>query len=89
MKGVAEIACAKTNVCGICTTGGISYLFSSLGDVVRVTTMSQDRKQLEEIPSQGAWGITGLSVGAPACQEEALHFQTSARFSHSGFHIFC
>lgn len=64
------------------------YLFSSLEDVVRVTTMSQDPKQLEEV-SQGIWGVLGLSAGAPGCQEDTLHFQTNTHFSHSGLNIFC
>lgn len=44
------------------------HLFSSLRDLV--TIMSQDPKQLKEVPSQGAWGVLGLSVGAPGCQGE-------------------
>lgn len=71
------------------------YLFSSLGDIVRVTTMSQDPKlqacfnKLEEIPPQGALGVLGLSAGAPGCHEEGLHFQTSTHSSHSGYDVLC
>jgi len=49
--------------------------------------MSQDSKWLEEVPSQGAWGVLGLSGGAPGCQGETLHFQTSAHFSDSEFNF--
>lgn len=81
MKGVAEIACVKTTVHGIHT--GRGYLFSSLGDVVRDTTMSQDSKQLEEV-SQGAWGVLGLSAGAPGCQ---CHFAFPDKCSFFTFRV--
>lgn len=81
-RGCRDCLC-ETKVHGTHTMRGIS----SLRGIVRVTTMSQDPKQLKEVPSQGVWGSLGLSVGASGCQGETLHFQTSTHFSHSEFNI--
>lgn len=81
-RGCRDCLC-ETKVHGIHTMRAIS----SLRGIVRVTSMSQDPKQLKEVPSQGVWGSLGLSVGASGCQGETLHFQTSTHFSHSGFNM--